>query len=143
VGRIGTLWASALGRTESLVRQRGVLGVTVARAIPFVRTMMPWFAGRSGMSWPRFLLFDALGVMLWGAIYIGGGFLAGRGWRGLVNVFGEVAGGALLVSAVLAALLLTRRYLRGRIASRIRRRFPRPPAPAVEAIDPGTPGREV
>jgi membrane protein DedA with SNARE-associated domain len=81
-------------------------------------------------------------VILWGTIYIGGGFLAGHGWRGLVSVFGEVAGGALLVSAVLAALLLARRYLRSRIATRIRRRVPRPPAPIVEGIDRGAPRRD-
>ena len=34
----------------------------MARAIPFVRTVMPWFAGRSGMGWGRFLFFDVVGT---------------------------------------------------------------------------------
>jgi membrane-associated protein len=110
-GRVAKIWRAALSRTEALVRERGLLGVSVSRAIPFVRTIMPWFAGRSGISWPRFLLFDSVGILLWGTIYIGGGFLAGQGWSELVSRFGEVVGGALLLLVGILVLVLARRGL--------------------------------
>jgi membrane-associated protein len=106
--RITRLWRRALAGTESLIRRRGLVGVSLARAIPFVRTIMPWFAGRSGIRWGRFLLFDLVGLALWGSIYIGGGFLAGEGWRQVAGRFGETAGLAVLIGALLLFILVTR-----------------------------------
>jgi membrane-associated protein len=118
-GRISRIWRTALGRTEGLVRRRGLLGISAARGIPFVRTIMPWFAGRSGISWGRFLLFDILGVMLWGTIYLGGGFLAGEGWRQVAGRFGETAGVVVVLAAIAAFVLVTmglaRRVMRRRV----------------------------
>jgi membrane-associated protein len=112
-GEVARVWRGALARTESLVRSRGGIGVATARAIPFVRTVMPWFAGRSGMGWGRFLIFDSLGVCLWGTIYIGGGFLAGESWRQVAGQFGEIAGAAVALVAILAFLFaLVPRWLR-------------------------------
>jgi membrane-associated protein len=124
-GGIARIWAAALQRTETLVRRRGLLGVSVARATPFVRTMMPWFAGRSGMPWIRFLVFDMLGVLLWGAIYIGGGYLAGQGWREVAARFGESAGALAVLALVLAFLLLTRGWVQRLFRRRRRRGRPR------------------
>jgi len=107
-GRITTIWRGALSRTERLVRRRGLIGISLARVIPFVRTIMPWFAGRSGVGWGRFLLFDALGVALWGAAYVGGGFLAGQGWRQVAGRFGETAGLIALVLGLIGVLFVSR-----------------------------------
>lgn len=125
-GGIGRMWNGALQRTEALVRERGLLGITAARATPFVRTIMPWFAGRSGIGWGRFFLFDLFGVLLWGLIYIGGGYLAGQSWREVAGRFGEVAGGV-----VLGVLLLLFLFFNRRQAARLfRRRRVRPPRSA-------------
>lgn len=105
-GEVARIWRGALTRTEALIRGRGGIGVSMARAIPFVRTVMPWFAGRSGMGWGRFLFFDILGVLLWGTIYIGGGFLAGESWRQIADVFGEIVGGLVALVALIAFLAL-------------------------------------
>jgi membrane-associated protein len=117
-GRITRIWRTALARTEKLVRRRGLLGVTAARGIPFVRTIMPWFAGRSGITWGRFLVFDFLGVLLWGTIYLGGGFLAGEGWRQVAGRFGETAGVVALLVGIGLFMVLTagvaRRVMRSR-----------------------------
>lgn len=110
-GRVATVWRAALDRVDRLIRSRGLLGLTVARTIPFVRTIMPWFAGRAGVGWPRFFLFDSLGVLLWSTIYVGGGFLAGEGWKRVVTEFGEIAGLVVVIS-ILLALVLLRRYRR-------------------------------
>lgn len=109
-GRISTLWRRTLTATEMLVKRRGLIGISLARGVPFVRTLMPWFAGRSGVSWGRFLVLDILGLALWGTIYIGGGFAAGVGWRQLAGRFGEAAGLLALVGGVLILALSTRLF---------------------------------
>jgi membrane-associated protein len=108
-GRITRVWRAALTRAESLMRNRGLIGVSVARTIPFVRTMMPWLAGRSGIPWVRFFAYDFLGVLLWGSIYVGGGLIAGEGWRQVAGRYGETAGVAALGLALLLFLFFTRR----------------------------------
>lgn len=110
-GRVATIWRAALEQAELLIRSRGLLGLTVARTIPFVRTIMPWFSGRAGVSWPRFFIFDTLGVLLWAGIYVGGGFLAGEGWKQVAAEFGEIAGVIALV-AFGVLLVLAHRYRR-------------------------------
>lgn len=111
-GGVVAVWRGALSRTEWLIHRHGLLGVSAARAIPFVRTIMPWFAGRANLPWGRFLLFDAIGVLSWGTIYLGGGFLAGEGWRQVAGQFGEAVGAVALVLALLLVLFLTRRVAR-------------------------------
>ncbi len=103
---LSRLWAGAIARVDRLIRGHGGIGLTAARAIPFVRTVMPWFAGRSGIGWLRFLFFDVLGVGLWGVVYIGGGFLAGESWRQVADRFGEVVGAVVAVLALVALLAL-------------------------------------
>jgi membrane-associated protein len=110
-GRIARIWRGAMQRTEALVHDHGLFGISAARAVPFVRTIMPWFAGRSGVGWGRFVLFDLLGVLLWATIYIGGGFIAGRGWQRVAAEFGELAGAVLLSLGIVAVVFLTRRWL--------------------------------
>ena len=123
-GKIARVWSAAISRTDTLLRRHGLLGITVARTVPFVRTIMPWFAGRSGVSWGRFTLYDLCGIFLWGTVYIGGGFLAGEGWQRVADQFGEGAG------AVVVALLVLIMTFAGRGPFRRfmeRRKRPRPP----------------
>jgi membrane-associated protein len=103
------------------VRRHGLLGVSAARAIPFVRTIMPWFAGRSRITWGRFILFDVLGVLFWATIYVGGGFLAGEGWRQMAARYGETAGAVAVALAVVAFLLITRKLAMRALRQRGRR----------------------
>lgn len=123
-GAITRLWQGGVQRAESLVRRQGLLGVSAARTIPFVRTIMPWFAGRAGMRWGRFLVFDLLGVLAWATVYVGGGFAAGYGWEAVAERFGEGEGAVIMilvgVALAVAVHLWARRLIRRR-HGRIRR----------------------
>ena len=57
-GRLGRLWRRYEQATGALFRRRSALAVTLARFISFVRTLMPWFAGMTGMSYGRFLVYE-------------------------------------------------------------------------------------
>lgn len=135
-GKISRLWNGGLSRADALIRGKGALGVSVARGIPFVRTIMPWFAGRTGMHWGRFLAFDILGVLFWGLIYIGGGFLAGRGWSQVAAQFGEEVGAAAVFMALVLFLLGSRgwltRFVKLRRERKVGRRNRRPQPPPAQ-----------
>lgn len=75
-----------------------VYSVTLGRLVSFVRTVMPMAAGMSGLSYPRFVLFEIPGLIGYVAIYVSIGFLAGESWEVAVQSFG--VGGATLFAAV-------------------------------------------
>lgn len=130
-GGIARVWRGALGQTEMLVRQKGLLGITVSRAIPFVRTLMPWFAGRSRVAWGRFAAFDLLGILLWGSIYVGGGLVAGEGWRRVAGMLGEWVGAAVVLMVIGVVVAVSRVWIRRQVEQ------PDPPPPPP----PGPPPR--
>ena len=76
---------------ESGARQ--TLPDNVLRVVSFVRTIMPLAAGASGITYRRFLVFDAMGVALWASIYVGVGWLAGEygsSANGILGIVGIV-----------------------------------------------------
>jgi membrane-associated protein len=101
-GWIGRLWRSHEARATVLFQKRSIISITVARFISFVRTLMPWLAGMTRMSYPRFLVYDTLGVLGWGVASVTAGYLAGRSWHALAGVLGTVS--ALVVAAILTTL---------------------------------------
>lgn len=111
-GRIGRMWQRHEPRAAALFEKKSLLSVTAARFISFVRTLMPCFAGMSGMPWPRFFVFDLLGVLGWGLGSIAAGYLAGRSW----HVMASALGTASTVIVVALALGI------GMVALRARRR---------------------
>ncbi|CAN5808834.1 hypothetical protein BH23GEM9_BH23GEM9_25440 [soil metagenome] len=112
-GRLGRLWVRHEARATLLFRQRSILAVTLARFISFVRTLMPWFAGMTGMSYPRFLLYDTLGVVGWGAGSVAAGYAAGRSWHVLASALGTVST-VIVVLIIGAAIFLAVRARRRR-----------------------------
>jgi dephospho-CoA kinase len=100
VGRLGRGWRRHEARVTLLFRQRSLLAVTVARFVSFVRTLMPWFAGMTGMSYPRFLVYDFLGVAGWGVASVSAGYLAGRSWQAMASALGTAS--AIIVVALAA-----------------------------------------
>jgi membrane-associated protein len=67
--------------TARIIQKRPFWAVSLGRTVSFVRTLMPAAVGRSGMPFGRFVVFDAVGVLGWLALYVGVGILAGASWR--------------------------------------------------------------
>lgn len=114
-GRVGRMWRLYEPRATALFRQKSLLSVTGARFISFVRTLMPWFAGMTGMPYGRFLFYDILGVTGWGLGSIAAGYLAGRSWHIMASALGTVS--TIVVMAIGLGL--------GFLAIRARRRLRR------------------
>jgi membrane protein DedA with SNARE-associated domain len=90
--------------------QHGGRIVTVARFIEGLRQANGIIAGITRMRWPRFLAFNALGAVLWVALWTGVGYASGRH---LATIY-PVAGRALLIAAGVFLLLLVARFIWGR-----------------------------
>lgn len=97
-------------RAEQTVRRFGGRAVFVGRFTAALRALVPGMAGMSGISYARFLLWNALGGGIWAAAFVILGYLAGSQYQRIEH-YANYLGLALLV--VIAGAL----YLRHRRAA--------------------------
>ena len=92
-----------------LFREHGGKVVFFGRFVSLLRAWAAFLAGTSRMAWPRFLLFNAAGGIVWATIYGLGAYLFGsameRASRPVAIVIGAVA-----VVVVIVAIVLVRRH---------------------------------
>jgi membrane protein DedA with SNARE-associated domain len=65
---------SCVRRTERNFARRGAITLVLAKFVPGLTTAAPPLAGIVGMSWPRFLLLDGLGALLWTLAFVVPGY---------------------------------------------------------------------
>ena len=96
----------ALPRAEAVVERYGGRAVFFGRFVSVLRETVAWVAGLAGMSWPRFLFWNASGGIVWAT---GVGLLAYFGGKALADAVGRYGlyAGAVIVFAL--ALLFVRR----------------------------------
>ncbi len=87
-GRVARFARRHQGQTLALFDRHPGLSVTLARMIPFVRTLMPLMAGSTAVRYRRFVLFDLLGVAGWAFIGLGIAYAGTRGWQIGVSAVG-------------------------------------------------------
>ncbi|HUP89382.1 MAG TPA: dephospho-CoA kinase, partial [Longimicrobiales bacterium] len=101
-GYIAKLWGWYQPIAARLFRRHPLFSVSMARFISFVRTLMPWFAGRDRMPYGRFLFYDFLGVLGWSSASVAVGYAAGESWRVVAQRIGSatayILGGILAIS---------------------------------------------
>ena len=89
-----------LPRAEALIDRYGGRAVFFGRFVSVPRETIAWVAGLAGMSWPRFLFWNALGGIVWAS---GIGVLAYFGGKALadaVSRYGLYAGATIAAVAV-------------------------------------------
>jgi membrane protein DedA with SNARE-associated domain len=90
-----------LPRAEALIDRYGGRAVFFGRFVSVLRETIAWVAGLAGMSWPRFLFWNALGGIVWAS---GIGLLAYFGGKTLADAisrYGLYAGAAIVAIVVL------------------------------------------
>lgn len=75
--------------------------VFFGRFIAILRTLAALLAGANRMFWPRFLLFNATGGILWATLFGFGAYLFGTA----IDRYAGPLGSALLVIAIVAAIV--------------------------------------
>ncbi|MFJ9444622.1 DedA family protein [Kitasatospora sp. NPDC101235] len=108
--------ADRIGQAQDLIRRRGPAAVFFGRFVAFFRAMMPALAGTSRMPYPRFLLFNALGGLIWGAGFTLLGYFAGAAYTQVEGAVGRAL--ALLIAAFVVITLVVWRLRRRRSEAR-------------------------
>lgn len=93
---------SCVRRTEGIFSKQGARSLIFAKFLPGLSTVAPPLAGIFRMRARRFLLFDAMGSLLWGGTFLGLGYV----FSGEIERIAERAAslGGWLVVILLAAL---------------------------------------
>lgn len=90
-------------RAEAYLGERGGRAVFFGRFVAVVRSVVPAVAGISRMPYPKFLMWNAAGAVLWASIYVSLGYAAGRSYERVA----DAAEGAGYVVLALVALVAT------------------------------------
>ncbi|HWV99682.1 MAG TPA: DedA family protein [Candidatus Acidoferrum sp.] len=105
---------SCVGRTKGLFARHGLQGLVAAKFLPGLGAVMPPLAGALGMSAAQFLLFDTLGALVYGAVYIVAGFLFHDQLQQVMAVLSQFGFSALLLTVALVLAYITFKYVRRR-----------------------------
>jgi MYXO-CTERM domain-containing protein len=103
-----------LSQAEAFFRRHGPKAVFLGRFIGFARALVPFIAGTSRMSYRKFVLYDALGAILWTVAFVTLGYVLGASWRVAEQWISQtgIVVGALALLAVLVLWLRRRRTRR-------------------------------
>lgn len=98
---------SCVGTTRRIYERFGAPSLMLAKYIPGFAAVSTTLAGQAGTSWPRFLVFDFLGAVLWvsGALILGATFH--EAVEVLLNTLEDLGHIAVVMLVVALALFLT------------------------------------
>ncbi|MEU6173754.1 DedA family protein [Streptantibioticus parmotrematis] len=112
-GRYVFLTPERIARVESFFGRYGAGIVVVARFVEGLRQANGIIAGLARMPWPRFLVYNALGAVLWVGAWVALGDLTGKHIGTVYRTIQRYEGYVLLAVAVLVVALVVR-HVRGR-----------------------------
>jgi membrane protein DedA with SNARE-associated domain/membrane-associated phospholipid phosphatase len=101
-----------LDSATAFVRRRGPHAVFVGRFTTALRVLVPGLAGMAELPYPQFLLFNALGAIVWGTGFVLLGYFAGAAWERFAADASHV--GLVLLAMVFLGLVGVRLYRRVR-----------------------------
>lgn len=112
---------------QYLFLRHGGKVVFFGRFVPVLRALAAFLAGANRMDWPRFLVFNAAGGMVWASAYGVAAFRLGQE----VERLAKPVGIALAVAAVIAivVLLVVLRAQEARLEQEVERALPGPLEP--------------
>jgi membrane protein DedA with SNARE-associated domain len=104
-------------KAQAILRRRGGLAVFFGRFTAFFRAMMPALAGASHMRYRKFLLWNAIGGVIWGTLYVVLGYLAGASYHQVEHQVGR--GLAIGLAVIVVSALVVWRVRSSRRESEI------------------------
>jgi membrane protein DedA with SNARE-associated domain len=112
-GKVLRLTPERFAKVESFMARNGPKVVAGARFVEGLRQLNGLVAGATGMPWPRFVLFNAIGAALWVGVWSAAGYFAGDHWEAIsavVHRYEPYALGALVVAVVAVVWWRIRRH---------------------------------
>jgi membrane protein DedA with SNARE-associated domain len=107
-----------------LFRKHGGKVVFFGRFIAILRTLAAFLAGTNRMPWSRFLLFNALGGIVWATIYGMGGYLLGKNIHRFTGPIGTIT--IILGVLIILVLFVLLRRNEHRLEDEAEKAFPGP-----------------
>ena len=77
-GDIRFLRKEYLDRTHAFYEKHGGKTIIMARFVPIIRTFAPFVAGVGAMSYPKFIVYNVVGAVLWVGLFVFGGYFFGN-----------------------------------------------------------------
>ncbi len=90
---------------RDFLTRRGGTAVFLARAVAFLRAVIPALAGVARMPYRRFLTYNALGALVWGTGFVVFGYLAGDSYAAVADKVGHATVIAVIVVATVAVVI--------------------------------------
>ncbi len=107
-----------------LFRKHGGKVVFFGRFVAVLRTLAAFLAGTNRMGWPRFLLFNALGGIVWATVYGLGGYFLGNNIHRLTGPVSIIT--IVLAILIILAFLIFMRRNEHRLENEAEKAFPGP-----------------
>lgn len=101
---------SCVRRTLNVFTRYGLRGVVVSKFLPGMNTITPPLAGMSGIGAGRFFLFDGLGSLLYGGVFIFLGFFFSNQIGQIAAAISHIGGSALSLLVAFAALYIAYKF---------------------------------
>src|SRR6185437_14465959 len=112
---------SCVRRTQINFDHKGPWALVFAKFVPGLNAMAPPLAGVSRMAWRKFILFDALGGLLWAGAYIGTGYIFSGEIESIAAHLRFLGGGlSLLMIAALGGYIGWKYFNRRRFLRKLR-----------------------
>lgn len=126
-------------QTDDLIGRHGPALLLVAKFIPGVSAVAIPTAAGNGLSYRRFLAYDAVGCVAWAGAYIGAGMIFSREVNRALAYMSTIGGWALVIIASLVAIYVAAKLLRRLRLTRLHRlvRISPSETAALLADDPG------
>jgi len=102
---------SCVRETEQRFERWGLKSLLVAKFIPGFSTVAPPLAGAAKRSTPAFLLYDAIGALLWAGAAVAGGRLFHRQIEMVIQRLESLGGWAVAVVALILALFVLVKWM--------------------------------
>jgi undecaprenyl-diphosphatase len=93
-------------RAEAYLARKGGRAVFLGRFIGVLRALVPTIAGLSGMPYRRFLVWNALGGLIWGPTFVFLGYVAGSSYKRVETFAGRASLVLLIVVVIVAAVVV-------------------------------------
>ncbi len=113
-GRYVHLTSHRFAKAEGFFARHGGKMVIIARFVEVLRQLNGIIAGMAGMTWPRFLIFNTIGALLWVGTWATLGDLAGSHINTIYTYITRYSLYALIAAVIVAAAVIARAVLRRR-----------------------------
>lgn len=130
-GRYIGLTESRLKLGQYMFLRHGGKIVFFSRFIAVLRALAAFLAGANRMDWPRFVVFNAAGGIVWAGLFGTAAYVLGRQMRHVEGPIG-IAALAVVVALIIAGALFLRHQHAG-LQARAERAFPGPLRPPERA----------